>query len=144
MSTPDALAELLEAAGFALTPHRDGRSWVATHADSGQQVEGDSPAEAAHAALALLRQQRSDAERQPATLEEALAEIARLRARLRRGELALSKLLDALDLADGHARHDPRRDAPGYVRLPAEVWRSVAGSRKAARDAWSDEGRATD
>jgi hypothetical protein len=138
MSDRTAMAELLEAAGFDLEPRGD--AWVAVHRITGLAFGGATPAEAARAALALLRQQRSDAERAPATLDEALAELARLRARLHRGELALSKLLDALDLADGHARHDPRRDAPGYVRMPAAVWRSVAGSRKAARDAWSDEG----
>lgn len=86
-----------------------------------------------------LRQALSTADARAVVLRAELqAERGEVAARLHRGELALSKLLDALNLADGHARHDPRLDAPGVVRMPAEVWRMVAGSRKAAVDAWAD------
>lgn len=64
MSTlaPDlVLVDLLAAAGYDLTFHRDGVSWVATHRDTGQQVEADSPGPAAREALRLLRQQLADA-----------------------------------------------------------------------------------
>jgi hypothetical protein len=60
--TPDPiLVDLLAAAGYDLAPHRDGASWVATHFDTGQQVEADAPGPAAREALRLLRQQLADA-----------------------------------------------------------------------------------
>lgn len=60
--TPDPiLVDLLAAAGYDLAPHCDGASWVATHRDTGQQVEADAPGPAAREALSLLRQQLIDA-----------------------------------------------------------------------------------
>jgi hypothetical protein len=80
---PDALLlVLLHAAGYEMRPHRDGQPWVATHLDSGQRVEGDTPIDAARAALELLRQQRADAvaelDRVRAGAGQAGAELVRL------------------------------------------------------------------
>jgi antitoxin component HigA of HigAB toxin-antitoxin module len=77
MSTPDALLlVLLHAAGFEMASHRDGASWVATHADSGQQVEAPTPIDTARAALALLRQQRADLEAELGRVRAGASQIA--------------------------------------------------------------------
>lgn len=60
--TPDPiLVDLLAAAGYDLASHRNGASWVATHRDTGQQVEADAPGPVAREALRLLRQRLAEA-----------------------------------------------------------------------------------
>lgn len=79
--TPDPVTlEILGAAGFTIRPHPDRRSWVVTHSDTGQQVEGDSPANVTRVALRALRErvrQAIEDERRAARTTANLAAAAR-------------------------------------------------------------------
>jgi hypothetical protein len=80
------LVDLLDAAGYDLAPHRDGQSWVATHRDTGQQVEGEDPGPVARDALALLRQQLADVTRELENARAQAEDAARQLAQLTQGE----------------------------------------------------------
>lgn len=98
-SEPDLLLrELLEAAGYDLTRHRD-ESWVAIHRDSGRRATGKDPRKVALAALRALRQQVSDVQRPlvaPPSLStdisEAQAELALLQAQRNEARAELTRL----------------------------------------------------